>query len=260
MSTPWSGDQVLGGAATDLGTIGNTNPCPAPIEFSSWTILSSRLTSASEGGRAFGSPTGYPPWAWSSRPVPRRRSARRPGDAREARGQLRHWVRTTRWAWRCRTRPREQRSAPPRSRTGETSARRHAACSAAPLKRRHARSDPRPGANAARATSTTGRGPARGPRAPAARRPPRAPRPPSAQARQAAGDRSGARRGPPGRSRRARHAVGIEQQRDVDAVSGHERQPLEQLAPCRDLAGQRLPHRRRAPRRTAAAAAVRSAR
>src|SRR5438270_12941154 len=61
MSTPWSGDQLPGGAATDLGTIGNTNPWPAPSEFSSWTIFSSRLTSASDGGCALGSPTGSRP-------------------------------------------------------------------------------------------------------------------------------------------------------------------------------------------------------
>ncbi len=48
MSTPWSGDQVLGGSTTDSGAIGNTKPWPGVRAFSSWTIFSSRLTSASE--------------------------------------------------------------------------------------------------------------------------------------------------------------------------------------------------------------------
>ena len=38
--------------------------------------------------------------------------------------------------------------------------------------------------------------------------------------------------------------VGVDQQSDVDAVAGHERQLLEQLARGGDLAGQRLLHRR----------------
>ena len=37
--------------------------------------------------------------------------------------------------------------------------------------------------------------------------------------------------------------IRVDQQADVDAVSGRERQPLEQLAPGGDLAGQRLLHR-----------------
>ena len=41
--------------------------------------------------------------------------------------------------------------------------------------------------------------------------------------------------------------VGVEQQRDVDAVAGDERQALEQLAARGDLAGERLLARRRAP-------------
>ena len=36
----------------------------------------------------------------------------------------------------------------------------------------------------------------------------------------------------------AEQRVGVDQQRDVDAVAGDERQPLEQLAPGRDLARQ----------------------
>src|SRR5438105_15614384 len=58
ISTPWSGDQVLGGSTTERGAIGNTNPWPAFSEFSSCTILSSRLISASDGACAFGSPIG----------------------------------------------------------------------------------------------------------------------------------------------------------------------------------------------------------
>src|SRR6202035_2794715 len=58
MSTPWSGDQVLGGATTDSGSIGKTNPCPELSAFSAATIFSSRRTSDSGVAWAFGSPTG----------------------------------------------------------------------------------------------------------------------------------------------------------------------------------------------------------
>ena len=65
MSTPWSGDHVLGGAATEIGWIGNTNPWPGSSAFSVCAIFcsvfSSRRTSASDGAWAFGSPSGAPP-------------------------------------------------------------------------------------------------------------------------------------------------------------------------------------------------------
>ena len=63
------------------------------------------------------------------------------------------------------------------------------------------------------------------------------------RARTAAGGGCGARRGRPARcpsspSSRQR----VDQHRDLDAVAGRERQPLEQLAARRDLAGERLAH------------------
>src|ERR1700730_7222251 len=70
MSTPMSGDQVLGGSTDDNGWIGNTNPCPGLSALSSLAIfcsvLSSARTSASEGAWALGSPTGVPPDAAGS--------------------------------------------------------------------------------------------------------------------------------------------------------------------------------------------------
>ena len=63
ISTPWSGDQVLGGSTTVAGSIGNTKPWPEPSELSSCTIFSSRLTWARGTAWALGSPTGTPPVA-----------------------------------------------------------------------------------------------------------------------------------------------------------------------------------------------------